>query len=114
MYLMNSVFMPELDKFVVVFINDILIYSKTEGGNAQHLHIVLQHLREHQLYAELRKVRILARGSFFHLSRKFWFWTACVTLSSLNHLAYFGLETLVCNAVYSYFVCMRFMWVLLK
>ena len=44
----------------------------------------------------------IQRGSSFHLSRKFWFWTACVTLSSLNHLAYFGLETLVCNVVYSY------------
>ena len=46
MYLMNSVFMPELDKFVVVFIDDILIYSKTEEGHAQYLHIVLQRLRE--------------------------------------------------------------------
>ena len=55
MYLMNSVFMPELDKFVVVFINDILIYSKTEEEHAQHLHIVLQRLREHQLYAKLSK-----------------------------------------------------------
>jgi len=87
MYLMNSVFMSKLDKFVVVFIDDILIYSKTEEEHDQHLHIVLQRLREHQLYAELSKVRILARGSFFHLSRKFWFWTACVILSSLNDLA---------------------------
>ena len=55
MYLMNSVFMPELDKFVVVFINDILIYSKTEEEHAQHLHIVLQRLREHQLYAKFSK-----------------------------------------------------------
>ena len=55
MYLMNSVFMPELDKFVVVFIDDILIYSKTEEEHAQHLHIVLQRLREHQLYAKLSK-----------------------------------------------------------
>ena len=47
MYLMNSVFMPELDKFVVVFIDDILIYSKTEEEHAQHLHIVLQRHREH-------------------------------------------------------------------
>jgi hypothetical protein len=37
MYLMNSVFMLELDKFVVVFINDILIYSKNEEEHAQHL-----------------------------------------------------------------------------
>jgi hypothetical protein len=37
MYLMNSVFMPELDKFVVVFIGDILIYSKSEEEHAQHL-----------------------------------------------------------------------------
>ena len=50
--LMNLVFMPELDKFVVVFIDDILIYSKTEEEHARHLHIVLQRLREHQLYAK--------------------------------------------------------------
>jgi hypothetical protein len=42
MYLMNSVFMPELDKFVVVFIDDILIYSKSEEGHAQHLRVILQ------------------------------------------------------------------------
>jgi hypothetical protein len=55
MYLMNSVFMPELDKFVVVFIDDILIYSKDEEDHAKHLHIVLQCLRDHQLYANLSK-----------------------------------------------------------
>jgi hypothetical protein len=42
MYLMNSVFMMELDKFVVVFIDDILIYSKTEEDHANHIRIVLQ------------------------------------------------------------------------
>jgi hypothetical protein len=41
MYLMNSVFMPELDKFMVVFIDDILIYSKNKEEHAQHLRIVL-------------------------------------------------------------------------
>jgi hypothetical protein len=41
MYLMNSVFIPELDKFVVVFIDDILIYSKNEEEHAQHICIVL-------------------------------------------------------------------------
>ena len=55
MYLMNSVFMPELDKFVVVFIDDILVYSKNEEEQADHLCIVLQHLWEHKLYAKLRK-----------------------------------------------------------
>ena len=41
MYLINSVFMQELDKFVVVFIDDILIYSKNNEEHAQHLWIVL-------------------------------------------------------------------------
>jgi hypothetical protein len=55
MYLMNSVFMPELDKFVVVFIDDILVYSKNEAEHTKHLHIVLQRLSDHQLYAKLSK-----------------------------------------------------------
>jgi hypothetical protein len=55
MYLMNSIFMPKLDKFVVVFINDILVYSKNEEEHAGHLHVVLQRLREHRLYAKLSK-----------------------------------------------------------
>jgi hypothetical protein len=55
MYLMNSVFMPELDKFVVVFIDDILVYSKNEEEHAGHLHVVLQRMREHHLYAKLSK-----------------------------------------------------------
>jgi hypothetical protein len=54
-YLMNSVFMLELDKFVVVFIDDILFYSKNEEEHAKHLRIVLTHLREHQLYAKFSK-----------------------------------------------------------
>jgi hypothetical protein len=55
MYLMNSVFMPELDKFVVVFIDDILVYSKNEDDHIKHLHIVLQRLHDHRLYAKLSK-----------------------------------------------------------
>jgi hypothetical protein len=44
MYLMNSVFMPELDKFVVVFIDDILVYSKSMDEHEEHLRVVLQWL----------------------------------------------------------------------
>jgi hypothetical protein len=49
MYLINKVFMEYLDKFVVVFIDDILVFSKTEEEHAEHLRLVLQKLREHQL-----------------------------------------------------------------
>jgi hypothetical protein len=55
MYLMNSVFMPELDKFIVVFIDDILIYSKTKEDHANHIRVVLQRLRDHRLYAKFSK-----------------------------------------------------------
>jgi len=52
MYLMNKVFMEFLDKFVVVFIDDILVFSKTEPKHAKHLRLVLQKLWEHKLYAK--------------------------------------------------------------
>jgi hypothetical protein len=55
MNLMNKVFMEELDKFVVVFIDDILIYSKNRKDHEHHLRIVLGRLRAHQIYAKLRK-----------------------------------------------------------
>jgi hypothetical protein len=55
MYLMNSVFMDYLDKFIMVFIDDILIYSQNKEEHEEHLRKVLQRLREHQLYAKLRK-----------------------------------------------------------
>jgi hypothetical protein len=55
MYLMNGVFREYLDKFVIVFLDDTLIYSKSEEENEHHLRMVLQVLREHQLYAKLRK-----------------------------------------------------------
>ncbi|WVZ89757.1 hypothetical protein U9M48_036122 [Paspalum notatum var. saurae] len=55
MNLMNKVFMEYLDKFVVVFIDEILIYSKTEEEHEEHLSLVLQKLREHKLYAKLSK-----------------------------------------------------------
>ena len=55
MNLMNKVFMEFLDKFVVVFIDDILIYSKSEEQHEQHLRLVLEKLKEHQLYAKFSK-----------------------------------------------------------
>jgi hypothetical protein len=55
MNLMNNVFMDYLDKFVVVFIDDFLIYSQSEEEHVNHLKMVLQRLREHQLYAKLSK-----------------------------------------------------------
>ncbi|WVZ76613.1 hypothetical protein U9M48_024576 [Paspalum notatum var. saurae] len=55
MCMMNSVFMNELDKFVVVFLDDILIYSKDEKEHKEHLRIVLTRLREHKLYAKFSK-----------------------------------------------------------
>ena len=55
MNLMNKVFMDCLDKFVVVFIDDILIYSKFEEEHEEHLRVVLGTLREHQLYAKFSK-----------------------------------------------------------
>jgi hypothetical protein len=55
MYLMNFVFISELDKFIVVFIDDILIYSKNLEDHARHLHVILQHLRDHRLYAKFSK-----------------------------------------------------------
>jgi hypothetical protein len=54
-FFMNKVFMEELDKFVVVFIDDILIYSKSREDHEHHLQIVLGRLRAHQLYAKLSK-----------------------------------------------------------
>jgi hypothetical protein len=55
MYLMNSVFMPKLDQFIVVFIDDILVYSKSMEEHEDHLQIVLQCLREHQVYTKFSK-----------------------------------------------------------
>jgi hypothetical protein len=55
MYLMNKAFMEYLDKFLVVFINDILIYSKDEEEHKKYLHLVSQKIRDHQLYAKMSK-----------------------------------------------------------
>ena len=55
MDLMNRVFQPYLDRFVIIFIDDILVYSGCSEEHSEHLRIVLQTLREQQLYAKLSK-----------------------------------------------------------
>jgi hypothetical protein len=65
MYLMNSVFMTELDNFVVVFIDDIIIYSKSEKDHAKHLRVVLQRLRDHKLYAKFSKCKFWLKSVKF-------------------------------------------------
>jgi hypothetical protein len=60
MCLMNGIFREYLDKLVSVFLDDILIYSKSEEEHEKHLNMVLQVLREHQLYSKLIKC------SFYH------------------------------------------------
>ncbi|KAM1721715.1 hypothetical protein ACFX12_023218 [Malus domestica] len=55
MRLMNEVFQKYLDKFVIVFIDDILVYSKSQADHIRHLNLVLRKLREHQLYAKFSK-----------------------------------------------------------
>src|SRR3954469_2739123 len=53
--LMNSIFMEYLDRFVVIYLDDILIYSKNEEEHAKHLRLVLMKLQEHRLYAKFSK-----------------------------------------------------------
>ena len=55
MDLMNRVIRPFLDQIEIVFIDDILVYSRSEEEHAMHLRLVLQTLREHQLYAKFSK-----------------------------------------------------------
>jgi hypothetical protein len=65
MYLMNKVFMEYLDKFVVVFIDDIFIFSKNEDEHDKHLCMVLQKLRENQLYAKQNKCEFWLKEVLF-------------------------------------------------
>ena len=57
MDLMNRTFRPYLDKFVIVFIDDILIYSTSEREHEDHLRIVMQTLKTHELYAKFSKCK---------------------------------------------------------
>ena len=55
MDLVNRIFQPYLDQFVIVFIDDILVYSKSKEEHETHLRIVLETLREKKLYAKFKK-----------------------------------------------------------
>jgi hypothetical protein len=59
MYLMNKVFMEYMDKFGVVFIDDILIFTKTEEEHEKHLRLVLEKLQSNKLYAKFSKCEFL-------------------------------------------------------
>ncbi|XP_073277711.1 uncharacterized protein [Primulina huaijiensis] len=65
MDLMNRVFKPFLDKFVVVFIDDILVYSPSEEDHKEHLHLTLQMLREKELYAKFKKCEFWLKSVTF-------------------------------------------------
>jgi hypothetical protein len=65
LYVMNKVFMEYLDKFVVVFIDDILVFSKTKEEHEKHLRFVLEKLRSNKLYAKFSKCEFwLTKVSF--------------------------------------------------
>ena len=65
MDLMNRVFCEYLDSFVIVYIDDILIYSRTKEKHEQHLILTLQVLRRHQFYATLSKCEFWLRSVIF-------------------------------------------------
>jgi hypothetical protein len=65
MYLMNKVFMEYLNKFVVVFIDNILVYSRSEKKHEEHLRFILKKLRDHRLYAKLSKCEFLLKQVAF-------------------------------------------------
>ena len=77
MDLMHRVFRPYLDSFVVIFIDDILVYSRTEEEHKEHLRIVLQILKKHKLYAKFSKCE---------------FWLERVTFSGTHIISKNGLE----------------------
>jgi hypothetical protein len=65
MYLMNKVFMKYLDKIVVVFIDDNLLFSKNEEEHDKHIRLILQKLRENQLYGKLNKCEFRLKEVLF-------------------------------------------------
>jgi hypothetical protein len=77
MHLMNKDFMKYLDKFVVVFIDDILVYSRSEEEHDGQLRLVLQKLQDHKLYANLCKCEFWLKQVAFlgHIVSEEYPWT---------------------------------------
>jgi hypothetical protein len=82
MYMMNKVFVEYRDKFVMVFIDDILVYSRAEEEHEGHLHLVLHKLRDHKLYAKLSKCEfwlkqvaflghVISKGGYLWIQARF-------------------------------------------
>ncbi|XP_039009875.1 uncharacterized protein LOC120138487 [Hibiscus syriacus] len=70
--LMNHVFQPYLDQFMVVFIDNNLVYSHIEAEHDEHLRIIVQTLKEHRLYAKLRKCEFWLREKELNLRQQCW------------------------------------------
>jgi hypothetical protein len=97
MYMMNKVIMEYLDKFVMVFVDDILVYSRSEEEHEGHLRFVLQRLRDHKLYAKLSKCdfwlkqvaflgHVISKGGIFVDPSKVqdvWNWKAPMSISDI-------------------------------
>ena len=60
---MNDILSDFIDKFMIVYLDDILIYSKKWGDHLEHIRKVLERLREQKIYKKLKKVRVWSRGS---------------------------------------------------
>lgn len=65
MDLMNRVFRPYLDMFMIVFIDDILVYSRNEEKHVNHLRVVLQTLKDHELYVKFSKYEFWLKSVAF-------------------------------------------------
>ena len=70
MDIMHRVFLPYLDQFVMVFVDDILIYYQAEKEHEDHLSVVLQLLRDHRLYAKFSKCEWLCKTREIPISGK--------------------------------------------
>lgn len=76
MCLMSGVFYEYLDKFIIIFLDDILVYSKSEEEHEHHLSLVLQVLQEHQLYAKISK-HSFYKKQIHYLGHYFRGWDIC-------------------------------------